>query len=216
MAGPNTAGQRLIFSNVRQMLWQQGVDATKAVLTQSFLRLEVAATTTSNNYTFSTLQNQQAQFNTEQRLTLQDAFVVSDCGIYWFIPSSSTASDHPLLSWPNPNIFTTSGAAAAAETLYHSQLQLNVNKQLIVPSWDVYRSRLVNQTQLTAATNSPVDQLSGRDDVNFPTEPNWVVIGSRNSIFSILMPNNFAAIQANSRIVLFMRGVLAQNCTSVQ
>jgi hypothetical protein len=216
MPGPNTAGQRLIFANTVVMLAKEKIDARSAVLTQSYLRLEVAATITNNSFQFSTLQNQQQQFNTEQRLTLQDAFVVAEAGVFWFIPGSATASNVPLISWPNPNTFTTANAAAAAETLYNSYLQLNVNKTLVVPQWDIYRSRCVNQTQLTAAANSPVDQLSGRDDVFYPTEPNWVVIGSRNSIFSIVMPNNFAAIQANSRIVLYLRGVLAQNCTSVQ
>lgn len=214
--GPSTAGQRLIFENAIRMLASQGVSAQEAFCTQSFLRLEVAANTANNTFTFSTLQNLQSQFNTEKRLTLQDAFVCADCGIYWFIPGSATASNTPLRSWPNPNIFTVANAAAEAETLYNSYLQLNVNKTLIVPAWDIYRSRCVNQTQLTAAANSPVDQLSGRDDVQFPVEPNWVVIGSRDNVFSIIMPNAFAAIQTNARIVLFMRGVLAQNCTSVQ
>lgn len=216
MSGPNTAGQRLIYANAVNRLVQQGVNPAAAVLTQSYLRLEVAATTQQNQFTFSTLQNQQQQNNTEQRLTLQDAFVVGECGVFWFIPTSSTGSNSPLISWPNANTFTTANAASSAESLYNGFLSLNVNKTLIVPQWDVYRSRCVNQTQLTAATNSPVDQLSGRDDVFYPTEPNWVVIGSRNSVFQITIPNAFAAVQANSRIVLYTRGVLAQNCTSVQ
>lgn len=211
-----TAGQRLIFANAVNLLARQGINAQKAILTQSFLRLEVAANTTSTNYTFNTIQGQGTVFTTEQRLTLQDSFVAADAGIFWFIPTSTTASNSPLISWPNPNTFTTTNAASSAETLYNSYLQLSVNKVIVVPQWDIYRSRCVNQTQLTAATNSPQDQLSGRDDVFFPTEPNWVIIGSRNSIFTIVMPNAFAAIQTNSRIVLYLRGVLAQNSTSVQ
>jgi len=212
----NTAGQRLIFANAKNIMRNAGLSLADAVLTQSYLRLEVAASTTQTTWTFNTIQNQNNQFNTEQRLTLQDSFVVAECGVFWFVPGSSTASNVPLLSWPNPNIFSTANAASSAETLYNSYLKLEVNKKIVVPAWDVYRSRCVNQTQLTAATNSPVDQLSGRDDVFYPTEPNWLVIGSRNSIFTITMPNAFAAIQANSRIVLYMRGVLAQNSTSVQ
>lgn len=215
----NTWGQRLIFANAAKMITDQGLSVEKAVLTQSYLRLEVAASTASTNWTFNTITNPGAMFGTEQRLTLQDSFVVAECGVFWFIPTASGApgpSNSPLITWPNPNTFSTANAASAAESLYNSYLQLNVNKQIVVPAWDVYRSRCVNQTQLTAATNSPVDQVSGKDDVFYPTEPNWVVIGSRNSVFSIIMPNSFAAIQANSRIVLYMRGVLAQNTTSVQ
>ena len=215
----STWGERLIFANAAKMIQSNGLSVANAVLTQSYLRLEVAASTSNTTWTFNTLNNPGGQFGTEQRLTLQDSFVVGQCGIFWFIPTASGSpgpSNSPLISWPNANTFTTANAASAAESLYNSYLQLNVNKKLVVPAWDVYRSRTVNQTQLTAATNSPVDQLSGRDDVFYPTEPNWVVIGSRNSVFTIIMPNAFAAIQANSRIVLYMRGVLAQNTTSVQ
>jgi hypothetical protein len=212
----NTAGQRLIYANAANRLRDQGVDPSKAYLTQSFLRLEVLANVNSNSYTFNTIQGNGTVYATENRLILQDSFVVAECGVFWFIPTAVGASNSPLISWPNANTFTTANAASSAETLYNSYLQLSVNKTIVVPSWDVYRSRCVNQTQLTAATNSPVDQLSGRDDVFYPTEPNWVVIGSRSSIFTIVMPNSFAAIQANSRIVLYMRGVLAQNSTSVQ
>jgi hypothetical protein len=216
--GVNTIGQRLIYENAANMLRNNGLNVANAKLTQSYLRLEVLATVNSNVWTFTVLQSSN-QFGTENRLTLQDSFVVSECGIFWFIPTASGSpgpSNSPLFSWPNPNTFTTTNAATSAESLYNSYLTLNVNKDIVVPSWDVYRSRCVNQTQLTAATNSPVDQLSGRDDVFYPTEPNWTVIGSRNSIFTITMPNAFAAVQANSRIVLYQRGVLAQNTTSVQ
>lgn len=214
--GVNTAGQRLIYANARARLKEQGVDPTTAYLTQSYLRLEVAANTSSNSYTFNTIQGNGTVYTTEKRLILQDSFVVSECGVFWFIPTAATASNSPLIAWPNANTFTTANTASSAETLYNSSLQLSVNKVIVLPDWDVYRSRCVNQTQLTAATNSPVDQLSGRDDVFYPTEPNWVVIGSRSSIFTITMPNSFAAVMANSRIVLYMRGVLAQNSTSVQ
>ena len=214
--GVNTAGQRLIYANAVNSLQRQGISVATAILTQSYLRLEVLANTASNNYTFNTIQGNGTVYATEQRLTLQDSFVVSECGVFWFIPTATGASNSPLISWPNPNTFTTANAASSAESLYNGYVQLAVNKVIVLPQWDIFRSRCVNQTQLTGAANSPQDQLSGRDDVFYPTEPNWVVIGSRNSIFTIVMPNAFAAVQANSRIVLYVRGVLAQNSTSVQ
>lgn len=211
-----TPGQRLIFANARRMLISQGLSVKDAVLTQSYLRLEVAATISNNQWTFNPLQNQATQFNTEQRLTLQDSFVVGEAGVFWYVPSSATATDTPLRSWPNPNIFTVANSATSANGLYHSTLKLEINKKVVVPAWDTWRSYAANQTQLTGAANSPVDQLSGRDDVFYATEPNWVIIGSRNTIPTIVMPNAFTAIQTNARIVLFLRGVLAQNSTSVQ
>ena len=219
--GVTTQGQRIIFANAVNMLAEQDVPIDRAILTQGYLRLEQAMVVGQTNILFPVLVNQSTggQFNTEQRLQLQDSFVVSELGIFWFLPNGSTTdTSTPLLSWPNPTLFTTAGAAAAAETLYHSYLTLAVNKVVLVPYWDIQRSRLANQTQQTAAfgAGSPVDQLSGRDDVFYPTEPNWVFIGSRSNILQIVMPNAFAAVQPFARIVIYMRGVLAQNSTSVQ
>lgn len=218
----NTVGQRLIYSNAVDLLEKAGLTKEDTVLTQSYLRLEQAMVANgSTQITFPIIAPQASgttnnQFNTENRLVMQDSFVVSECGIFIFAPSSGTASTSPLLSYPSPTILTTANAAANANTIYHSQLQLIVAKQQILPSWPVWNNYCSNQTQATAATNSPIDQLSGRDDVFFPIEPNWILIGSKSMTLTLNMPNSFAAIQANSRIVVFFRGVLAQNSTSVQ
>jgi hypothetical protein len=219
MPGPTTQGQRIVFANAVNMLHEQGVPVDRAILTQGYLRLEQLMILGQTNILFPVLVNQSTggQFNTEQRLQLQDSFVVSELGVFLYAPSSSSATNVALLSYPNTTQFTVA-AAAAAETLYHSYLTLAVNKVVLVPFWDIWRSRLINQTQQSVAiiAGSAQDQLSGRDDVFFPTEPNWVLIGSRSNILQIVMPNAFAAVVANSRIVIYMRGVLAQNSTSVQ
>jgi hypothetical protein len=219
LMGVNTAGQRLIFINAVNKLAEQGVHVSIAVLTQSYIRTEqlMAVGQTNIQFPLVTTQTPNLQSNTQQLIQLQDSFVVSEVGVFLFTPGSSTDTTVPLLSYPNQISFSTANAAANAETIYHSYLTLSVNKAVIVPFWDVYRSRLTNQTQQTAAlgAGSPEDQLSGRDDVFYPTEPNWVIIGSRSNILTLVMPNQFAAVQANSRIVVYMRGCLAQNSTSV-
>lgn len=215
----NTAGERLIYMNARAQLKRQDVPADTAVLTQSYLRTEQPLVVGQTNIIFPLVVNQQpnGNFVTQNLLALQDSFVCSQLGVFLFTPANAADTTVPLLSYPNLISFAAAGSAAAAETIYHSYLTLSVNKQVIVPFWDTYRSRLVNQTQQTAAFGpaSPEDQLSGRDDVFYPTEPNWVIIGSRSSILTLIMPNQLAAAQANARIVIMMRGVLAQNSTSV-
>lgn len=219
LTGVTTMGQRVIYANAVEMLGNEGIQVDIAILTQGYLRLEQAMILAQTNILFPILVNQSTggQFNTENRLQLQDAFVTSELGIFLFVPVSATDTSTPLMSYPNQNYFLTT-TAPAAETLYHSYLTLSVNKQVIVPFWDTYRSYLVNQTQqiapLTLTANST--QLSGRDDVFYPTEPNWVLIGSRANILTLVMPNAFSAVQPFARIVVFCRGVLAQNCTSVQ
>lgn len=216
----STMGQRVIYANAREMLAKAGIGAQQAVLTQGYLRFEQPMVVGQTNIVFPVLVNQSTggQFNTENRLALQDAFVTSEVGVFLFTPSSATATNVPLLSYPNTTLFATALSAAAAETIYHSYLTLSINKSVTVPFWDVWRSRLTNQTQqsVAIAAGTAQDQLSGRDDVFYPTEPNWVIGGAASNILQLVMPNSFAAVTPLSRIVVFMRGVLAQNCTSIQ
>jgi hypothetical protein len=217
--GVSTVGQRVIYANAVDMLDKEGIHVDIAILTQGYLRFEQNMVVGQTNIVFPILVNQSTggQFNTEQRLNLQDAFVTSELGVFLNTPSSATATDVALRSYPNPTVFAAN--AVSAETIYHSYLTLAINKQVIVPFWDVYRSRLVNQTQQTVTPIAAAvveDQLSGRDDVFYPTEPNWVLIGSRTNILQLVMPNAFTSVLANSRIVVYCRGCLAQNCTSVQ
>jgi hypothetical protein len=218
--GPTTQGERIGYYNATNMLAKEGITVDIAILTQGYLRLEQSMIVGQTNILFPILVNQSTggQFNTEQRLNLQDAFVSNHIGIYLFIPLAAGATTTPLLSYPNTTQFGTAGSAAAAETIYHSYATLSVNKQVIVPFWDIFRSRLINQTQqaVAIAAGTVQDQLSGRDDVLDNTEPNWVIIGSRSNILQIVMPNAFGAVTPLARIVFYFRGYLAQNCTSVQ
>jgi hypothetical protein len=217
--GVTTQGQRIVYANAVNMLAKEGISPDIAILTQGYLRLEQAMIVGQTNILFPILVNQSTggQFNTENRLNLQDAFVTSELALYLWAPGSLTGVNVALLSYPNTTQFTTT-TAAAAEVVYHSYLQLSVNKQVLVPFWDTWRSRLVNQTQqaLAIAPGTVQDQLSGRDDVFYPTEPNWVIIGSRSNILTLVMPSQFTSVLAFARIVLYFRGFLAQNCTSVQ
>lgn len=216
----HTAGQRLVYMNAVQKFAEQGINVDIAVLTQSYIRTEQPFVVGQTNIQFPLVVNQtpNGNFITQQLLQLQDSFLVSALGVFLFVPVTGAADvTIPLLSYPNQISFAVAGAAAAAETLYHSYLTLSVNKQVVVPFWDIYRSRLTNQTQQTAALGaaSPEDQLSGRDDVFDPVEPNWVIIGSRSSILQIVMPAAIVVAQPLARIVVYMRGLLAQNSTSV-
>jgi hypothetical protein len=218
--GVTTMGQRVIFENAEATLQDNGISPVTAVLTQSYLRLEQPMSTTQTNIIFPVINQQTGAqtFNTERRLQLQDSFVVSELGVFLFAPSSTTATNSHLYSYPNQIIFTGANVASSAQQTYHGYLTLSVNNQVIVPYWDIQRSYLTNQTQQTAAfaAGDPDDQLSGRDDVFYPTEPNWILIGSKNNVLTMVLQNSLTAVLANSRWVIYARGVLAQNSTSVQ
>jgi len=208
-------GARLVFKNAQAALIRANINPKNAVLSQSYLRFENFLTTTKTSYDFGVLNNQtisgQAQAATEQRLNLQDCFYISEIMVYIAKASSSTDSGYRLFTYPNTVNFTT--GAASLYTLYNGQLSLTVNNRQIVPNSDLTKFLNVPQTQLTAATNSPVDQFDGR--ISCVVEPNLVLIGQKNSLFNIVIPSAFATLDANTKVIILVRGVLAQNVTSV-
>ena len=210
-------GARLVYKNASEALMKAGVNPASAVLSQGYLRFENTLSTTKTSYDFGVLNNQsingQVQTPTEVRLNLQDAFYISEICVYIAKAASATDSAFKLSSYPSPTVFTTSGAAAALYTLYNGQLSLTVNNRQIVPTSDLTKFLQVPQTQATAATNSPIDQFDG----SWATvvEPNLVLIGSKNSLLNITIPSAFAALDANTRVVILVRGILAQNVTVV-
>ena len=219
----NTANARLVFDNARNLLTDAGISLQKAVLSQFYIRTEIAITATATKYPVPVLQNNLqggVQYNTSQLLALQDAFVVAEMGIFLAVPSSATDGSFKLCTFADPAVFTTAGAAASTETLYNGYINMMVNNNNIVPAWDIARCRVVNPTQgnvgVTAQTVFPQSQIDLSSDGFYPVEPNIIVGGGKNNIFTINLPAAIATIQANSRIVVVMRGVLAQNSTSVQ
>ena len=208
-------GARLVYKNAQEALVRAGVNPQQAVLSQSYLRFEQTLSTTKTSYNFGVLNNQtidaQAQTPTEYRLNLQDAFYISELMVYIAKASSSTDASFKLYTYPSSTVFTT-GAASLA-TLYNGTMSLTVNNRQIVPASDLTKFLQIPQTQATGATNSPVDQFDG--SWASVVEPNLVLIGSKNSIFNITIPAAFSALDANTRVVIICRGILAQNVTVV-
>lgn len=225
MTQQNTVNSRLVYENAKKNLDLAQVSTQNAKLTQSYLRLENKLNITSNKFVFPVLNNQPSgtpgvgAFNTEQRLNQQDSFVAAMWGVFLSKPSSDTDATFILHTYPNAQVFTTAGTAAAAETIYNSFFQLSVNNDIILPAWDASRHRLVPQTQngvgVTAQTIFPIDQIDLGSDAFFPVEPNLVFIGSKNSVLNLFMPAALAAVETFERISVIYRGVLAQNSTII-
>lgn len=210
-------GARLVFKNAQEALLKANINPRNAILSQSYLRFENFLSTSKTSYDFGVLNNQnisgQAQTPTENRLNLQDAFYVSEIMVYIAKAASATDSSYKLETYPSSQVFTTVGAAAALYTLYNGNLALTVNNRQIVPHSDLVKFLQIPQTQQTAAVNSPKDQFNG--NYSSVVEPNLVLIGQKNSLFNITIPSAFAALDANTKVVIVVRGVLAQNVTVV-
>ena len=112
----NNYNSRLGFDTAKQLLMENGLDPTRAVLSQSVIRSEVVMSTTVTNYHLPILSNDTqngANTNTSILLDLQDVFLVSQIGLFVAAPSSATSTEFELFAYGAPSVFTTSTSAKA-------------------------------------------------------------------------------------------------------
>ena len=215
-------GARLVFDNAKNLVNNAGFSAGQAVLSQSYIRSEVAMSTSTTSYQIPILVNStgaNTNFATNNLLNLQDAFVVSSIGIFVSIPASSTTTAFRLYTYPNTTAFSTAGAATALYNLYNGKMQVVVNNRQILSAWDIYRHLYVPQTQQGAASTATTqDENDATEFGYYPVEPNIVLVGSKNNVISLELPGAISTLEAGTapRIVVIMKGILAQNSTSVR
>ena len=214
-------GQRMVFENAKALVRGLGYSVDQAVLTQSYLRSEVALSTSIANYHLPVLvndtQNGAVRVN-EKRLNLQDIFVASEIAVLIGV-GSSTSTKAALYTYPNGTIFTTATDDDLL-SIYNGSLNLTINNSQVLPAWDVYRHYSVPQTQggvgITAQTIFPVDQNNGAADGFYPVEPGIVFNGAANINFQLTANGAPASVLANSFICVIQRGILLQNVTTVK
>jgi len=223
----STVGSRLAFEKAKRGIKQAGFSLGQAVLSQSYLRSELPLSTTKTLYQFPILVNDNSQvsggnFNTTNLLQLQDAFFVSHIGLFWAKPSSSTDTTFQLVTYPNAQIFSTANTASSLYSFVNGNLSITVNNRQIVPSLDLYRFYNVPQQQsvanayYSASGAAFKDQQDGSSSGLYPIEPGIVFSGSKQNIVQIQIPSALAAVETNSRVILYFAGHLAQNVTSVR
>jgi hypothetical protein len=219
----NQVGARLVFENAKNFVASQGYDVSQAVLTQSYVRSEVALSTTAATYQLPIVSNSSLPtFATSKPVALQDVHVVSEIGVFVCAPISSTATDFKLFTYPNSSVFSTSGAAAALNTLYNGYLNIQVNNQNVVPAIDLYRSYFVPQTQQTSNADYTTSGINYQDQNDGNTfgftaiEPNLLLNGAANISAQIVLPGAISTVQSGARLVVIFRTILCQNVTSVK
>lgn len=197
-------------SGMSDLAAQANVD--NAVLTQGYLRLEQLLNNSATYFNFPILNNQTGQGQpirpNEVRLNQQDAFFCTSIAIY-LATASATAAAFPLLTYPNPVSFPT--GAASLYAFYNGRASISVNNSVIVPQYPMSNFLLVNQTQLTAATNSPISQFDPQQVSLWQPSVNF--IGTKNTQIVISLNGNIATIDANTVAVIVAQGILAQNVT---
>jgi len=207
-------GARMTFENAKALVRSLGYSVDHAKITQSYLRSEVALSTSSANYHIPVLvndtQNGAVRIN-ERRLNLQDIFVATEWSILFGIGSAST-TNAKLYSYPNATAFTGT-SDDDLWSLYNGYLSLSINNDLVVPAYDVFRSYFVPQTQQSASTT---DQFDASQNTFYPVEPGIVMNGAANINFQLICSGAPATITANSFICVQQRGLLLQNVTTVK
>jgi len=218
-------GQRLVFENAKTLINQLGYDASHAVLTPSFLRSEFLLTTTAASYHVPVLINDNQNGTPtvrEQRLALQDLFIVSSIQILLTSGSSTTGSAKNY-TYPNLTAFPT--GAAQLYNLYNGYFNIQVNNQNVLPKWSILQHLDIPQQQQNtnfnvASVTSPaqfaIDQSNFDEYAMQVCEPNLVLNGASNINASMILPAAPSAIDSNTYVATLFYGILAQNCTSVK
>ena len=218
-------GNRLVFENAKTLIQQLGYDASHAVLTPSFLRSEFLLTTSSAAYHVPVLINDNQNGTPtvrEQRLALQDLFIVSSIQVLLTSGSSTTGS---AKNYTYPNLTAFSTGAAQLYNLYNGYLNIQVNNQNVLPKWSLLQHLDVPQqqqnTNFNAASATSPAQFA-IDQSNFDTyamqvcEPNLVLNGASNINASMILPAAPSTLDSNTYVATLWYGILAQNCTSVK
>lgn len=214
----NNIDARLVYENAKVALRKAFPDVPQIAeickLTQSTYRFEQPLIAGNTLYQFPVLVNEAVFSNTEKRLLQQDSAIIYQLGIFLGHPQSAVDTAWLPESYPNPVTFGAN--ATAAKSAYNgSNLSIAVNNDILVPNWDVFKHLNIPQTQLTAAANSPSDEIRGAHDSFYPVEPNIVLIGSKNNVLQITLPVGISAVDANSRLIIICRAITAQNSTVV-
>lgn len=191
-------------------------------LSQSEVRLECSLSATQTVFNFGLTPNQRNNdgiiFNTENRLTMQDSLVASEYGVFVGNTAGTTDTAWELKTYGSQPTFAAASADAINQTFFsHGSFRITANNDVVMPYRGLFNNWYRGQTQQTNVfgVGSPADQIRGAEDGFITMEPNILLIGSKGYLPQIIVPVNLASVDADSRIVLIFRGVLAQNSTSV-
>lgn len=201
----------------------QWVDSLK--FSQSEIRLETVLNANSNLFSFGVTPQQKSSspggivYSTEQRLNLQDSLVVNEYGIFLGNADDEEDTLFPLSTYGNTIRFGAADAAILNSGFYaNGQFQIRCNNDVLQPARGLFNHLYIPQTQQTAALAeaSPNDQIRGAEDGMITMEPNYVLIGTKNNQPQIVLPGPLTGLAGtNIRVVLVLRGLLAQNSTVV-
>lgn len=200
--------------------------AAGCIITDSYLRLEANVQGSFTNIQFNMLVNQGGQNVTEKRLAITDKFCALDVAAFIMKAGTSTSatqaeiSQAALRTYPNNQVFTGAGEAAAFQALYNSYLQMKVDSVVYVDSLDLMRFYRVPTSQkgvaVSTVATTGVIQNDGFDNLNYafsPMLPTVTFGGKSKNEVSIQLPTSttLSGTSSTNLVVCYFRGFLIQN-----
>jgi len=199
---------------------------------QSYLWSQIPLVSTTTQYVFNV---QDGLFNVgnpgilpeEKRIKLQDVFFTYALGFFLICKRTAggnTTFAYQLATFPNPYLY---GAGALdLNTMVgiwtQGVLNVQVNGDTLTPAWDMSQHYYIPQTQVPAFPISGSEFFSQQDlsdDGYVVTEPNWIINGANNNLYTVNYNNNWGGVNLGGgntwHIAMKWQGFLAQNASSI-
>lgn len=198
-----------LFANALEMPVDEVIDKYRP--TQSQVRLEQSAVTTSASYTFP-IKITQTKTITEVRLVDTNSFVPYMIGFYLANPTGAGDAAYTDFSYCNQFIFP-----AAMKGAYLGHLKISIGQVGYLINWPLRWNESRPQTMQTAVFGpaSPEDQFDGYVSGKVGMNPFLIFGGTKDISIEVVLPVALTAVLANSRLVVTFDGVEFQNITIV-
>lgn len=225
----NQIALRNAFKSVKAAYAEAG---RNPIITPSDLRLENPIQQNVNYYQFFALSSEQnpgftgGSSNTEIRLNTNDSFFAVLAGLYCAKPSSATSAEYVLNSYPNPNTFTATTAAAYQMFFNNSTLNISINNVQYIQNYMTSRFRNVGVSQAglgaTSSTSVPasipstlVDSFDGNESGVSALGTIIELSGQKKSSLLMNVPTGLSVAPGTyDRLALVLRGFLALNAAT--
>jgi len=206
---------------------------------QSYLWSQIPLNSNVSSYVFNVIDQQynvgtQGLLPMERRLKQQDVFFTYKLGFYLLCVSTAAETNYQftLMTFPSANFYGNAPWGIPIANLMGlwtaGQLNVTVNGDVLTPAWDMGQHLVIPQTQVppVGINGSPFfDQVNLNEDGYVVVEPNWIINGGNNNIYTVAYPNNYLNITTGStggigngfqlHLVLKWQGFLAQNVSSI-
>jgi len=199
-----------------------------AVITQGYLRNDIALAASNANLTFQLLQSQNQSTVKCMPLQAADGFCVTAMSIKIYKSVDGTPANIAQtidFSYPNPKVFTKAGEASNLESIFNGYMSVTIQKKQIFSQFPMWKFRRVNTSQQGSQTGinaTPAYSIVTSEEQNgawnglVPLEPTINLQGGWTCNFQVIPPASLdlTGTSSTNYISLILDGFLLQNCAT--